>query len=206
MPERNFARDALLHLETMLDRHPTAWRSENGLRALVEWSKLECQRGNANKAVEVARDAAERAKTAGNPYLERLANRQLNDYVSGSCGGSVGGLDPEVLRRVADDLFAQQKYAEAVRAYRTVINSIDYYQSDFGTQKVYLHRYQNNSRISFAEANKIRVAVLRPVLAVELAKLGSSTKGMIEWEGTLEVLAPNAIGYIDTLCTGVAGC
>ena len=89
---------------------------------------------------------------------------------------------------------------------RTVINSIDYYQSDFGTQKVYLHRYQNNSRIATAEANKIRVAVLRPVLAVELAKLGSSTKGMIEWEGTLEVLAPNAIGYIDTLCTGVAGC
>lgn len=89
---------------------------------------------------------------------------------------------------------------------RTVINSIDYYQSDFGTQKVFLHRYQNNARISFAEANKIRIAVLRPVLAVELAKLGSSTKGMVEWEGTLEVLAPNAIGYIDTLCTGVAGC
>jgi hypothetical protein len=89
---------------------------------------------------------------------------------------------------------------------RTVINTVDYYQSDFGTQKVYLHRYQNNSRIATAEANKIRVAVLRPVLAVELAKLGSSTKGMVEWEGTLEVLAPNAIGYIDTLCTGVAGC
>lgn len=89
---------------------------------------------------------------------------------------------------------------------RTVINTVDYYQSDFGSQKVYLHRYQNNSRIATAEANKLRIAVLRPVLAVELAKLGSSTKGMVEWEGTLEVLAPNAIGYIDTLCTGVAGC
>ena len=71
---------------------------------------------------------------------------------------------------------------------------------------MYLHRYQADARLATAEANKIRIAVLRPVLAVELAKLGSSTKGMVEWEGTLEVLAPNAIGYIDTLCTGVAGC
>ena len=89
---------------------------------------------------------------------------------------------------------------------RTVVNTVDFYQSDFGTQKIFLHRYQANDRISVAEANKIRIAVLRPVLAVELAKVGSSTKGMVEWEGTLEVLAPNAIGYIDGLCTGVAGC
>jgi hypothetical protein len=89
---------------------------------------------------------------------------------------------------------------------RTVINTVDFYQSDFGTQRIYLHRYQKNNRISTAESNKLRIAVLRPVLAVELAKTGSSTKGMVEWEGTLEVLAPNAIGYIDDLCTGVPGC
>lgn len=89
---------------------------------------------------------------------------------------------------------------------RTVINTVDFYQSDFGTQRIYLHRYQRTDRIATAEANKLRVAVLRPVLAVELAKIGSSTKGMVEWEGTLEVLAPNAIGFIDSLCTGIAGC
>lgn len=89
---------------------------------------------------------------------------------------------------------------------RTVINTVDFFQSDFGTIRAFLHRYQTSSRISMAEVNKLRIAVLRPVLAVELAKLGSSTKGMVEWEGTLEVLAPNAIGYIAGLCTGVAGC
>lgn len=89
---------------------------------------------------------------------------------------------------------------------KTVINTVDYYQSDFGTQRVLLHRYQPTASIATMEINKIRVAVLRPVLAVELAKVGSSTKGMIEWEGTLEVLAPNATGIIDSLCTGVAGC
>lgn len=91
-------------------------------------------------------------------------------------------------------------------AERTVINTVDFIQNDFGTFRVFLHRYQNNTRISTAESNKIRIAVLRPVLAVELAKLGSSTKGMVEWEGTLEVLAPNCIGFIDSLCPGVAGC
>jgi hypothetical protein len=80
---------------------------------------------------------------------------------------------------------------------RTVINTVDFYASDFGSQQVLLHRYQVQDRASFAEVNKLRIAVLRPVLAVELAKVGSSTKGMVEWEGTLEVLAPNAIGYID---------
>jgi len=86
---------------------------------------------------------------------------------------------------------------------RTVINTVDFYQSDFGTQRIFLHRYQRTDRISTAEASKLRIAVLRPVLAVELAKVGSSTKGMVEWEGTLEVLAPNAIGFIDGLCTGL---
>ena len=91
-------------------------------------------------------------------------------------------------------------------AERTVINTVDFYQSDFGTLEVFLHRYQPSDVISFAEANKVRAAILRPVLAVELAKVGSSTKGMIEIELTLEVLAPNAIGFIQGLCTGVAGC
>lgn len=89
---------------------------------------------------------------------------------------------------------------------RTVINTVDFYQSDFGTQRIYLHRYQANDRLSTAESSKVRIAVLRPVLAVELAKVGSSTKGMVEIELTLEVLAPNAIGYLEGLCTGVSGC
>lgn len=124
MPQRNFARDALTHLKTMLDRHATAWRTDNGLRAMVEHSKLECERGNVSQAIEVAKDAAERARKAGKPHLERLANRQLNVYVSGGCGGAISGLvDPEVLRRVADDLFLAGRYQDAIRAYGAVIAS-----------------------------------------------------------------------------------
>lgn len=91
-------------------------------------------------------------------------------------------------------------------AQKTVINTVDFYQSDFGSHRIYLHRYQKNDTIYTAEISKLRIAVLRPVLAVELAKIGSSSKGMVEFEGTLEVLAPNATGMIQGLCTGVAGC
>lgn len=87
---------------------------------------------------------------------------------------------------------------------RTVVNTVDFYQSDFGTQQIFLHRYQKRDRIFFAEVDKLRIAVLRPVLAVELAKVGSSTKGMVEWEGTLEALAPNALGYMTGLDTDPA--
>jgi hypothetical protein len=121
---------------------------------------------------------------------------------------TVNGLSPRQKRALSNIVLnpnSQVRYNINIDE-RTFINSIDYYSSDFGTQKVYLHRYQPTTSLALAERNKVRVAVLRPVLAVELAKLGSSTKGMIEWEGTLEVLAPNAIGLIEGLCTGVPGC
>lgn len=89
---------------------------------------------------------------------------------------------------------------------KTVINTVDFYQTSFGTIEIKLHRYQPNDHAYFAEMAMLRVAVLRPVLMVELAKLGSSSKGMIEWEGTLEVLAPNATGFIDGLCVTPPEC
>ncbi len=131
MPKANFERQALELLEGMLDAHPTAWRTDNGIRAMIEWSKLECSRGDAGRAVQVALDAAQRAKTSGKTVLERMANRQLNLYVAGGCGGSVGGLAPDVLTRVADDLRIQEKYADAIRAYRSVINAAPDTQQGF---------------------------------------------------------------------------
>jgi hypothetical protein len=89
---------------------------------------------------------------------------------------------------------------------KTVVNTIDFFQSSFGTLVIKLHRYQARTVVYVAEKDKLRIAVLRPVLMVELAKLGSSSKGMIEWEGTLECLAPNAVGMIDNLCVTPPDC
>jgi hypothetical protein len=89
---------------------------------------------------------------------------------------------------------------------KTVVNTVDFYQSSFGTIELKLHRYQPTDTVYIAEMDMVRVAVLRPVLMVELAKLGSSSKGMIEWEGTLEALAPNATGFIEGLCVTPPEC
>ena len=62
-------------------------------------------------------------RPGGQAALERLANRQLNVYVSGGCGGSRRRTRPRRAPRVADDLFVTEKYPDAIRAYRTVIEA-----------------------------------------------------------------------------------
>ncbi|MEE8518713.1 MAG: DUF5309 family protein [Dehalococcoidia bacterium] len=128
-----------------------------------------------------------------------ILNAQLEDmWVKGAMVDTiwVNSKQKRIISQLTLNPNSQVRYNIPV-ADRTVINTVDFYASDFGSQQVLLHRYQVQDRASFAEVNKLRIAVLRPVLAVELAKVGSSTKGMVEWEGTLEVLAPNAIGFID---------
>lgn len=100
---------------------------------------------------------------------------------------------------------SQIRYTQQVSD-KTFVNSIDIVQSDFGTQQTILHRYVPTDAVLAMEAAHLAIAVLRPVLAVDLAKVGSSSKGMMEAELTLEVLAPNGIGILDGLCTGVPGC
>jgi hypothetical protein len=84
---------------------------------------------------------------------------------------------------------------------KMVINSIDYYESDFGLRAVKLHRYIPNDVLVMLDEDFGRIAVLRPVKSYELAKVGNSDKGMVEGELTLEWRAPAGAGQIDNLCT-----
>ena len=76
------------------------------------------------------------------------------------------------------------------------INSIDVYQGDFGTQAIVLHRYMPTREVLTMDEDYTRVAVLRPILATELARTGNSTRGMVEAELTLEVQAPATLGKL----------
>ncbi|MFV1958695.1 MAG: hypothetical protein ACC662_04710, partial [Planctomycetota bacterium] len=120
---RNFPREARKYLEKMLRTHPTAGRTDSGIRALIAWSKLECDRNNTRRAIEIPRDASARAKKEGFVFLKRLANRQITEYVAGGCGGTVGGLKADVLVSVADDLFVNRRLEDALRAYQSVITA-----------------------------------------------------------------------------------
>ena len=76
------------------------------------------------------------------------------------------------------------------------INSIDVYQGDFGTIAIMLHRMIPTREVLTMDEDYSKVAVLRPILATELPKMGNSTRAMIEAELTLEVRAPAANGKI----------
>jgi hypothetical protein len=84
---------------------------------------------------------------------------------------------------------------------KTVINAIDFYESDFGLRAIRLHRYIPTGMVLMLDEDFARIAVLRPTKSYELAKVGNSDKGMIEGELTLEWRAPAGAGYIDNLCT-----
>lgn len=113
--------DFLMHMET---RNPTAWRTDSGIRAMVEWAKIEHARDRTNEAIEICRRAGEHAKKLGKGYLEGLVNRQLRKMLSGGGSGSSISADPSVLKRVADDFFMEQKWSEAIAAYKKVVASV----------------------------------------------------------------------------------
>ncbi|MDA1194366.1 MAG: tetratricopeptide repeat protein [Planctomycetota bacterium] len=120
----NFLRIGVTRLADMLTRHNTIWRQDNGIRAMLELAKLERARDRQSEAIDIARQAGEYAKSLGKGWLERQANRILREIVSGSGSGATTA-DPGVLMRVADDFFAQQKWAQAIAAYQQVIASVE---------------------------------------------------------------------------------
>lgn len=78
----------------------------------------------------------------------------------------------------------------------TLINAIDVYRGDFGTQAVVLHRYIPTREVLTLDEDYWKIAILRPILATELAKVGNTTRAMIEAELTLECLAPATGGKL----------
>ena len=84
---------------------------------------------------------------------------------------------------------------------KLMIAGIDIYDSDFGRQKIKLDRYVPVSCIMQLEEGKFDIARLRPIKHVPLAKVGSSTRGMIEAELTMRCLTELASGIIWDIST-----
>ncbi len=83
-----------------------------------------------------------------------------------------------------------------------LVANIDVYEGDFGMQAVVLHRYMPTCEVLTLDEDYWRIAILRPILAVELARAGNSTRAMVEAELTLESLAPSTGGKIVWLTNG----
>jgi len=87
---------------------------------------------------------------------------------------------------------------------RRLVNSVDIYESSFGLQKIFLDRdaLEGGSSINSLVAlqnDKFRIAWLAKPELVNIAKLGRSSRAMIEGEVTLEVLAEKASGKLTNI-------
>lgn len=83
-----------------------------------------------------------------------------------------------------------------------VYNSVDVYQSPFGTLRVQLSHVMNTNlanNLYAVEMMKLRKAWLRPIVKEELAKTGDGRKFHIVAELTLECLAEKACGKMTQL-------
>ncbi len=87
---------------------------------------------------------------------------------------------------------------------RRQVSNIDIYEGDFGMQAVILHRYLPLRQVLTLDEDYWWIAVLRPILAIELARAGNSTRAMIEAELTLESRMPATGGKI-TQCSNIFG-
>jgi len=103
-------------------------------------------------------------------------------YVSGKQKRAVSGF-AQGIRRVSE-------------SGKKLTNSIDVYDSDFGAMAIKYDRWTPAGTAAIIDESKFNTAFLRPVVAEELAKVGSSRDFMVESEFTLESLSENASAIV----------
>lgn len=82
-----------------------------------------------------------------------------------------------------------------------VSNMIAIYESNFGVQKIVLHRWMDTDKVAVLEQEKFQIATLRPTKTVDVAKVGSASRAVVESELTLVSLNEKASGKITQLAT-----
>ena len=107
------------------------------------------------------------------------------------------------LKRVISQMtVGDTKYREVKD--KRIWDTVSVYESDFGETRIYLSRYIPSGGLLAINPEFLKIAYLtgRTPKYVPLAKTGSSTKGMIEGELTLEVLAEQTAAYRSGLFVG----
>ena len=104
----------------------------------------------------------------------------LKQVISGFTGGSTKNVDATSKKLIA---------------------SVDVYESDYGVQKIIIHRMMAANTLAALQMDKWRVAWLRKTKHEPLAKTGDSVKGKIAAECALEAMNEAASGKYINLTT-----
>ena len=137
-----------------------------------------------------------------------LSETEFNDILQGIHDNGTDEVADEVyvkayLKRVISGYTAgSTKFTDSKD--KRLWNTVSIYESDFGTVRIYLNRYVPTASVLALKPEFWKVAYLngRRPKHIALAKTGSSTKGMIEGELTLEDLAEKTSAYRSGYFTG----
>ncbi len=118
-------------------------------------------------------DYLQNAWTQGGVVDEIYTGARLKRRISGFSGGNVKNVDAKDKR---------------------IVNTVDWYMSDFGLVKMFMHRFMTydndiNYDLLGLQSDKWHIAHLRDPHYEEIAKTGDASKGMIIGEPTVEALA-----------------
>lgn len=140
---------------------------------------------------------------AGGSTAEALTESMYNDSLQ-TIFGTGGNPDTTYCngfqkRKISAFTGSQTRNIEA--SSKKLIASLDVYESDFGLQRIVLDRHMPTDTVAQLQKDMWKIAMYRPVKHTPLAKTGSSQKGMVEAEWTLEALAEKSGGKITELTT-----
>lgn len=102
-------------------------------------------------------------------------------------------------RQISSFTASSTKFVEADE--KKVVAGVDVYDSDFGRIKVVLDRFMTPSVVAITQTDLWKVATLRPTKKIDVAKISSSTRAVIETELTLEARNEAGSGKITGLTT-----
>ncbi len=102
-------------------------------------------------------------------------------------------------RKISGFTASSTKFVEASE--KEIVAGVDVYDSDFGRVKIVADRYMNAAQVAILQSDLWKTAVLRPTKHIEVAKVGSATRGVIETELTLESRNEAGSGKITELKT-----
>jgi hypothetical protein len=84
---------------------------------------------------------------------------------------------------------------------KTVVATVDVYESDFGKYRIHASRFSRDRDMHILDRSLLGIAYLRPMKLVPLAKTGDAEKAHVVVEYTLEVGHPSGIGVVNDLTT-----
>jgi len=102
-------------------------------------------------------------------------------------------------RQISSFTASSTKFVEADA--KKLVAGVDVYDSDFGRIKVVLDRFMPADQVAITQTDLWKVATLRPTKKVDVAKVGSATRAVIETELTLEARNEAGSGKITQLTT-----